>query len=217
MDAALGPPAEDVTRLRSYLNDLVSVVALPALWAGSEPPQIVSTLLDALVGTLRAEFVFVRLTNPEGGGPFIVMVRVVESLKRLAREREITEAIDSSLGDAPLKWPAHARVLVDNLDLSVASAHLGLHGEIGGVIAGSQRRDFPVQTERLSLDVAANQAAIGLQQARLLSEQRRVAQELDERVAQRIGELARANENTARTRAHFALARGQHSSDTIVQ
>jgi hypothetical protein len=217
MDAALGPPAEDVPRLRGCLNDLVSVVVLPALWAGSEPPQSVSRLLDALVEMLRAEFVFVRLTNSEGGGPFIEMVRVVESLKGLARGREITEAIDSSLAVAPLKWPAHAQMLVGNLDLSVASVHLGLHGEIGGVIAESQRRDFRVQTERLSLAVAANQAAIGLRQARLLSEQRRVAQELDERVAQRPSELAIANENGVRKRAHFALARGQHSSDTVVQ
>ena len=32
--------------------------------------------------------------------------------------------------------------------------------------------DFPAEAERLLLDVAANQAGIGLQQARLLSEQK---------------------------------------------
>ncbi len=162
-------------------------MALPGLWAGGEPPQIVSTLLDALIGMLHLAFVFVRLNDPEGG-PSIEMVRVDESLEGTARTREISEAIDSSLGDAPPKSRSPETVSVGEIDLSVASARLGLDGELGIIVAGSQRRDFPVQTERLLLDVAANQAAIGLQQARLLSEQRRVAKELDERVALRESE-----------------------------
>ena len=52
---------------------------------------------------------------------------------------------------------------------------LGLQGEIGEIVAGSERADFPRQTERLILSVAANQASIGLQGARLLSEQKHVA------------------------------------------
>jgi PAS domain S-box-containing protein len=53
---------------------------------------------------------------------------------------------------------------------------------------------FPEQTELLLLELAANQACLGLQQARLMSAQKRVARELDERVAQRTGQLAAANE-----------------------
>ena len=71
---------------------------------------------------------------------------------------------------------------------------LGLQGHIGVIVAGSGRADFPCQTESLLLSVAANQVVIGLQEARLLSEQRRVATELDRRVAQRTAELAQANE-----------------------
>jgi PAS domain S-box-containing protein len=54
--------------------------------------------------------------------------------------------------------------------------------------------DFPRQTEALLLNVAANQAVIGLQEARLRSQQKRVADELDELVAQRTAELAAAEE-----------------------
>ena len=57
--------------------------------------------------------------------------------------------------------------------LAVACARLGFHGEIGIVVAGCERPDFPVQTERLLIDVATNQAAVGLEEARLLSEQKR--------------------------------------------
>jgi PAS domain S-box-containing protein len=71
---------------------------------------------------------------------------------------------------------------------------LGLQHEIGVIVAGAQRADFPGQTERLLLSVAANQASIGLQEAQLLSKQKQLADELDQRVAQRTRELAAANE-----------------------
>ena len=49
MKPPLESPAEEVTRLRDCLNDLRDIMALPALWAGGEPPRIVSTSLDALL------------------------------------------------------------------------------------------------------------------------------------------------------------------------
>ena len=42
--------AGEVKRLQRCMNDLVSVLALPAIWSGGEPSQIVRTLLDALRG-----------------------------------------------------------------------------------------------------------------------------------------------------------------------
>src|SRR5205823_3055817 len=78
---------------------------------------------------------------------------------------------------APRNWPSRVQVSIGDVELSVASARLGLDGDLGGVAAGSERLDFPAETERLLLDVAANEAAIGLQQARLLGEQTRRANE----------------------------------------
>jgi PAS domain S-box-containing protein len=165
---------EEVARLRGCLNDLVSITALPALGTGGEPAHIVSALLDALIGTLQLAFVYVRLNDPKGERP-IGMVRVAESLQvqGTVEAREISQAIDSSLGAVPTTWPPRAQVLIQEVDLSVAYAPLGLRGEIGIVAAGSPRFDFPTQTEKLVLDVAANQAAIGLQEARLQSESER--------------------------------------------
>ena len=79
-------------------------------------------------------------------------------------------------------------------DISIVPLGLGLQGEIGVIVAGSERADFPRQTEKLILSVAANQASIGLHEARLRSEQKQLARELDLRVAQRTAELAAANE-----------------------
>lgn len=59
---------------------------------------------------------------------------------------------------------------------------MGLWGEIGIIVAGSQNSDFAGKTDRLLLGVAANQAALAFQ-ARLLDAQKRVASDLDQRRA----------------------------------
>ena len=192
MDAPREYSSDDITRLGTGLNDLGSILALPAVWADAEPSQIVSTLVDTLLEILHLSFVFVRLRALDRTSSIEIM-RIADSLAGTDRAREIRDAIDASLGDASPKPPLRSTTPVGELDLSVASARLGLAGEIGIIVAGSQRSDFPAQTERRFLDIAASQATIGLQHA-YLAEQRRAAQELDERVAQRTRELALANE-----------------------
>ncbi len=59
---------------------------------------------------------------------------------------------------------------------------------------GVESRVFPVPAERILLAVVTNQAAVGPQQARFVSEQGRVARELEERVAQLTRELVIADE-----------------------
>src|ERR671914_714936 len=50
VEPLLESPADEVTRLRDSLNDLRGIMAHPGLWMGGEPPRIVSTSLDALLG-----------------------------------------------------------------------------------------------------------------------------------------------------------------------
>ena len=54
------PTADEIKRLQGCINDLISVLALPAIWSGHEPSQIVSTLLDVLLGMLRLDFAYAR-------------------------------------------------------------------------------------------------------------------------------------------------------------
>ena len=49
MDAPREYSSDDITRLGTGLNDLGSILALPAVWAGAEPSQIVSTLVGLLM------------------------------------------------------------------------------------------------------------------------------------------------------------------------
>ncbi len=179
-------------------------MALPALWAGREPRQIVSTLADALLRLLPLTFVFVRLNEADGGSS-IDLMRVAEPMESTTPFREAGTMLNTAFGDASLKWPARARVTMGDADLSAASVQLGVDGEFGVVVVGSERLVFPEQTEQLLLEVAANQACLGLQQARLMSEQRRVARELDERVAQRTSQLKVANEQLTKSEENSRL------------
>jgi PAS domain S-box-containing protein len=193
MDVQPGDRAEEIKRLQRCINDLVSVLALPAAWSGAEPSRIVHTLVHALLSMLELDFVYVRLREMGGQEP-IEMVRFAQSQKQIAPPHEIGEVLQSWLGADPQKWPPLIRNPIGDREISILPLGLGLQAEIGVIVAGAERADFPQQTERLILSVAANQASIGLQEARLRSEQRRVASELDRRVAQRTTELAAANE-----------------------
>ena len=53
--------ADEIRRLQGCINDLISVLAIPAMGRGQESTQIVSTLLDVLVGMLRLDFAYARL------------------------------------------------------------------------------------------------------------------------------------------------------------
>jgi PAS domain S-box-containing protein len=193
MDVQSGDLAEEIKRLQRCINDLVSLLALPAIWSGSEPTQIVHNLLDALLRMLQLDFVYGRLKDAGGQGP-VEMVRLAQAQERRAQPPEIGEVLKHWLEADPLQWPPLIPNPMGNGELSIVPLGLGLQGDIGVIVAGSERADFPRQTERLILSVAANQASIGLEEARLLSEQKQVASELDRRVAQRTAELGAANE-----------------------
>src|SRR6202790_3567902 len=183
----------EINPLKRCLNDLVSVLALPAMWSGSQPSKIVHTLLDALLGMLCLDLIYARFEDPAGGAP-IEVLKLAPSAKRMLPD-QIRKTVNQWFGDDPQKWPSRLRASIGDEDISIVSQRCGLYGEIGVIVAGSQRADFPGETERLVLSVTANQAVIGLQEARLLSEQKRVASELERRVGERTKELAETENN----------------------
>lgn len=183
-------PVSEVRRLQHCMNDLVSVLALPAVWSGSEPRRILETLLDALLGTLGLDFLYGEARVDAENIPIQVLRT---SPANRANRDEIQQALQQWLGDSTQRPVAPIQFRVGNREAPAFSLQMGIGGELGLLVAGSSRPGFPQQTERLVLSVAANQAAIGLQQALLLNEQKRVSAELDHRVSQRTLELAETN------------------------
>ena len=186
-------PAEEVRQLRRCINDLVSVLALPATWTGGAPSQIVGNSLDALLNMLSLDFIYARLRASTETG-FTEIVRVGSTWESEPRPEEIGVKLQPWLENDSEKMPVVVRNLFGKPTITLVPFQLGMYAEIGVIVAGSQRTDFPQQTERLVLNIGANQAAIGLQESGLLSAQKRVASELDQRVAQRTAELAASNE-----------------------
>jgi PAS domain S-box-containing protein len=220
MKVQLENPADEIKRLQRCINDLVSLLALPAMWSGSKPCDIVPTLLDSLLRMLDLDFAYVSLTNLVDAKPSET-VRVAQSEEQMFRPRELCTLLNRWLGDEPQKRYFQERSHIGDEEVSLVSWPLGVHREIGVIVAGSRRADFPRDTEALLLNIAANQALTGLQEARLLSEQKRVADELDQSVGRRTAELAAANELlkkeiVERSRAEEALEASERNLRLIV-
>jgi len=178
MEVPLEDPAHEIKRLRRCINDLVSLLALPAIWRGTDPSQIVEMLLDVLLRMLNLDFAFARLSGAFGATPVEVL--------RLSEDSKINlsaQQVRNMLGDPLAAYAQGSLPQIRNQlaaeGIAIAPAQLGVHGEIGVIVLGSNRAGFPEKTESLLLSVAANEASIGLQEARLLSEQKRVSAELN--------------------------------------
>ncbi|OLC92092.1 MAG: hypothetical protein AUH86_19750 [Acidobacteria bacterium 13_1_40CM_4_58_4] len=193
---------DSISRLQNCINNLISVLALPAIWSGSESSQVVGTLLDVLLAMLRLDFAYARLRESSDGPSF--------DLVRLAHASVQWQHIGQALAPWLTAGQAASRFAVPNPagegEVACASFSLGLQAEVGVLVAGARRADFPTDIERLLLRVAANQAGIGLQEARRSGEQKRLAEMLEQRVAERTRRLTAVNEELRRSEAYLAEA-----------
>ena len=213
----------EIKGLQRCINDLVSVLALPAIWTGHETSLVATTLLDVLVQMLQLDFAFVRAIDSADELPK-EWIRSSGASHRETQPHEIGVALESHL-TANSRWDS-LRIASPFADgtTSITALHLGIEDRVGLLIAGSRRPEFPTETERLLLQVAVNQAAIALQEARYVSQRRRTTEKLEQLVADRTAELTAANEDllqevVERTRAEDEVrqsgAQFQLAIDTI--
>jgi PAS domain S-box-containing protein len=198
MQAHFEDPALEIKRLQRCMSDLVSILAMPIVWRGHEPVEILDTFVDSLMRTLHLDFLFAQVTMQAGEAP-IEVLKVGPSFQMAGGSDQIAQSFAKWLKDNPIEQLSRVRRRfgseepLANCELSMLLMRMGVEGELGFIVAGSERTSFPEQAESLILNVASNQAAIGIQQALLLNEQKRVAGELDRRVAERTRELAETN------------------------
>jgi PAS domain S-box-containing protein len=210
----------EVVRLRATIRDLLALSAIPEVWVGREPPALATELADLLIESLRLDFAFVRLCDPE-------MRQTVEAIR----------------GDA---WNTFPEWLQERLAVSGQIPHkeivnqirggdesccgivipIGVNGERGLVAAACYRSDFPNQIDQQLLSVAANSAATAFRSAHLINELRNAQKvlrdreqelrtardELEIRVAERTSELQRSAQELQRSEFH--LAEGQRLGHT---
>lgn len=193
MDAHEKHPGDEIKNLQRCMNDLISIMALPALWSGGDPSQIGRTLVDVLQHLLHLQFIYVQLKDPRGETPLEVS-RVDQTSAIAMLPHEIGKELRRFLGDDPEKLPTRLQLNIGGSNSRIVPLRLGFHAEFGMLVAGSERPDFPGPSEELLLRVAANHAVLSLHEVRAFSEQKRLAEALDRRVAERTRDLAAANQ-----------------------
>src|SRR5438105_226323 len=150
MDAQLEQAANEVKRLKACINNLISVQALPAIWSGGQPSQIVSALLDMLPKLLSLDFAYVRLKDSTGGAP-LEMVRLAQDRHLTTQPQMIGHALNSWLSDFPHTSPLHVRNPIGDGNVSVLLLRLGLQAGMGVFVGCSKGADLPTETARETL------------------------------------------------------------------
>src|SRR5437588_10622885 len=174
IDRAVEGATPESTHLRRCLPDLVARAALPALWAGRDPPHIAESLADVLLSLLRSDLVYIGLKGlPDGLA--IEAARAAGQPGVGSRAHEVGTALAGCLELDGASPPPSIPNPVGGGTLRLAVAPIRYEEEWGAAAVGSAHPDFPTELDRLVLSVAANQAALAIQMARLAEQARQTA------------------------------------------
>jgi signal transduction histidine kinase len=153
--------------LRQQLRDLVAVLALPAMWRGQTPEVIVNNLVEVVLSLLRVDFVYVGLTDA-AGGPVVEAWRPRDE----PGDADLSGIVAQCQELAASASNAERAEPVDLGALRLVRLPLGLLSGEGCLAAGSRRPQFPSARERFLLRAALDQAAVAIQSARSLHQER---------------------------------------------
>jgi signal transduction histidine kinase len=185
-------------RLRSALRDLVALSTIPAGWIGIEPRTIAAGLADIVAGSLGFDFAFVRLLDSTTGGVTIDVASGCATRGFLNWLQDQLSTLDASLRNKII--PDENIVGPDDRPRSLRGIviPIGFNAYAGLVAVGCERSDFPTETDRMLLTVAANHAATAFRSTNLIHERRQAEQEvrrardeLEMKVTERTTELHR--------------------------
>jgi PAS domain S-box-containing protein len=171
--------AEESGVSRNHLRDLVALLALPALWKEKDQQRIAGDLVDLLVSLLRLDYAFVRMTEEAGETlehawpESSEVTRNVADLLRAAGPRADPASLHASEAPAP-----------GGGTLRLVRVEQRFPGEECVVVVGARRSSFPTAAEGFLLQVAADQAAIAVHGARLLSREQAARADAEARAAQ---------------------------------
>jgi signal transduction histidine kinase len=187
--------ADENLRLRAALRDLVALSTIPAGWIGIAPRTIATGLADILAGSLGFDFAFVRLLDPIGG----VTIDVTSGCTTRAFLEWLQAQFSTFDGSLRRQIIPNVVGFDDRLkSLRGVIIPVGFNAYAGLVAIGCERSDFPTETDRMLLTVAANHAATAFRSANLIHERRlaedevrKARDELEMKVIERTAELQR--------------------------
>src|SRR5262245_42037785 len=155
---------QGISDLQRCINGLASLLSLPATWTGQDYSRVISTSLAVLIRMLDLDFAYARTTDPVDESPCEWM-RFADSIGHPAETNEIGRALEPYLtAELPMANFRIANPVADGT-ASIAVCQLGVQERVGVFVTASRRTDFPIEIERLLLQLATNQAAVALQEA----------------------------------------------------
>jgi signal transduction histidine kinase/CheY-like chemotaxis protein len=184
---AIGESLQD---LRRSVRDLVAASMLPAIWRDYDARQIAESVTEVLIRMLGLEFACMS-GRWDGDQP----VWVARTSDRAAPDP--TPAIRSALGEWLNRYPSSEVVTIVN-PFGAGSVRVVFipvaAGEDAVIVAAARVADFPTATQRLLVEVTANQAAIAIRRWQAEHARQRLNETLEERVATEIKQRIKVEE-----------------------
>ncbi|MGZ5171428.1 MAG: ATP-binding protein [Burkholderiales bacterium] len=160
----------DTSGIDGCIDDLDVILSARASSDDRPAKDVLSTLLHKLIGVLQLDFACVRSGGAVGASP-TDFIRLAQHLSSIEQTTEVARAFSRWLAAGRPKWPVFVPNPTGEGNVSITLVPIGLHDEIGVLVAGASRSDFPTSMEMLMLRVAASQVAVGLHEARSLAAQ----------------------------------------------
>lgn len=159
---------DNAADLRRSVRDMIALTALPASWIGQDSAAIARGAADMLLTVLDADLVYVTAQSSDGIPPceaLRINSRTIGKRQLSGCREALLEALGKERGDEAisLQIPAFKHALTA---LIVPFGHRTVSGHIA---AATWREGFPDAMARSLCQVAANQAAVALQEADMVS------------------------------------------------
>ena len=120
--------AMDETKyLKTCINNLISMLTLPAIWTGREAHRIAAALLDVLLDMLQLDWVYVRLKDTAGSAP-MEMIQHAQCGNTADHIVIIKGVLENLLKAETLTWPVVVQKPIKEERFSIAVFRLGLPG-----------------------------------------------------------------------------------------
>jgi signal transduction histidine kinase/ActR/RegA family two-component response regulator len=155
---AVSPPSDEIHDLRRCVRDLVALSTLPVVWGSAASSGIGRSLAEVLLRVLAVDFVYVRL-HARDGAPGHEAARTRHRLESESRTSEIGMTLAPWLRLDGAEPPETIPSPLGEGAVRLAVFPIGHAHDYGLLAVGSERADFPTDTERLLLGVGVNQAA----------------------------------------------------------
>jgi signal transduction histidine kinase len=160
-----GGLAAEVARLRRGMRDLIGLLAMSVASTGTDAGAIAGSSLDILVASMRLDVGLLQLKG-RPGAPTTTIIRVLTGRGGRVPSGRLGKAVQDWLAAIPERQQERVPSPDGRGLLSLARVRLGLDDDLGVLVAGSRRQDFPTEVEHLLLGVASNQVATRLLEMR---------------------------------------------------